>query len=201
MIVEIGQFLYRLRGFLPLPGLVLVFLCASPSPLSFLFGTALAFTGEAGRCWALRVIGPKSRAERRTRASRLVREGPYSLVRNPLYLANLVIIAGFLLAANRWVLLAILPLLFLYYFFVAKAEEQFLLQTFPEKAPAYLREVGFFLPRLRRPLPAREKFPFLAWALPEVSTLVAMELSLGLVGLKLFWDLFVLWPAGDLVIP
>ncbi len=181
-----GRFLYTFRGFIPLPVFAAAFLAAAPHPASFLAGTAAAAAGEAIRLWALTYIGPKSRAERKTRASRLIREGPYSIVRNPLYVANMIMIAGVLLAANRPWLFALCPALVAYYFLVAKAEEGFLRIAFPAEADSYIREVGAFIPALRKPAPAAERFPLSECIFPEINTIAAAEACLCAVGIKLF---------------
>jgi protein-S-isoprenylcysteine O-methyltransferase Ste14 len=190
-----GRVLYTFRGFIPAPAMVAVLLWARPTELSFLAGTALAVLGEAGRLWALTYIGPKSRAEEKRRADRLITEGPYSLTRNPLYVANLTIAAGVLLASNRWILLLAVPLGIVYYTLVAMAEEEFLLETFPEEGPAYYRAVPRFFPRLRRPTSSETRFSVLECLTPEMSTLIAAELALILIGMRLYVGYFAL--GGD----
>jgi len=201
MFSRIGIFFYTYRGFLPVPLFGLVFLAAQPKALSFLVGFALAAAGEGGRVWALTYIGPKSRAERKTRASRLIREGPFSLVRNPLYVANMMITLGILLAANRLVLLAFVPVMVVFYILVVRAEQHFLKDAFPSEAESYFREVRAFIPAIRRPVAAQESFSLGECLLPELSTMTAMELCLGVVGLKLFLDLPVLLDFGDRIFP
>jgi protein-S-isoprenylcysteine O-methyltransferase Ste14 len=163
-----------------------VILWGRPSEVSFLAGIAVAALGEAGRFWALTYIGPKSRAEGKRRADRLIAEGPYSLTRNPLYVANLTIAAGLLLASNRWVLLGFVPLGFVYYTLVALAEEEFLIGAFPEQWKSYHASVPRFLPRIARPTPSPVRFPLRECFVPELSTLIAAELGLVLIGSKLF---------------
>jgi protein-S-isoprenylcysteine O-methyltransferase Ste14 len=187
---RIGRFLYTFRGLLPAPVLLAVILWGRPSDVSFLAGIAVAALGEAGRFWALTYIGPKSRAEGKRRADRLIAEGPYSLTRNPLYVANLAIAAGLLLAANRWVLLGFVPLGFVYYYLVALAEEEFLIGAFPGEWESFRASVPRFLPRLAWPKPAPVRFPLRECFIPELSTLIAAELGLVLIGLKLFIGFF-----------
>ncbi|MHC5080485.1 MAG: methyltransferase family protein [Planctomycetota bacterium] len=183
---RIGRGLYMFRGLIPIPLMAVVVLYARPSEIAFLAGVAVALLGETGRLWALTYIGPKSRAEGKRRADRLITEGPYALTRNPLYVANLTIAAGVLIAANRWILLFAIPLGFLYYTLVAMAEEEFLQSAFPSQWPAYARQVPRFFPRVRRPDAATERFRLSECLTPELSTIIAAEVALGLIGLKIF---------------
>lgn len=183
---HLGKMLYTFRGVLPVPAFLLLLLVAAPSEVSFLAGILVAGVGEAGRLWALTYIGPKSRAEGKRRADRLIMEGPYSLTRNPLYVANLTIAAGLLLAANRWVLLLAVPLGVVYYYLVALAEEEFLAQEFPEQFARFRATVPRFFPRFRAPPPADTRFRLAEVFTPEISTLLAAELVLVLMGLELY---------------
>lgn len=198
---RIGKVLYMFRGVIPVPAAALVVLWARPSEISLLAGAALAALGEAGRLWALTYIGPKSRAEGKRRADRLITEGPYSLTRNPLYVANLTIAAGILLAANRWVLLLAVPLGVVYYTLVAMAEEEFLMKEFPDQWESFVRSIPRFLPRLRRPLPAAVRFRVAEILTPELSTLIAAEVILCLVGLRLYASFFALGGTEFLLFP
>jgi hypothetical protein len=112
------------------------------------------------------------------------------LTRNPLYVANLTIAAGILLASNRWPLLGAVPLGFAYYTLVAIAEEDFLKNAFPDRWQDYFCAVPRFLPRLRKPLPTETRFRILECITPEMSTIIAFELALGLIGLRLYMDYF-----------
>ncbi|MHC4779060.1 MAG: methyltransferase family protein [Planctomycetota bacterium] len=183
---KVGRVLYTFRGYIPVPAVIAVVLWARPTPLSFLVGLVVAALGEVGRLWPLTYIGPKSRAEGKRRADRLIMEGPYSLTRNPLYVANLTIAAGVLLASNRWILLLAVPLGFVYYTLVILAEEEFLHAEYGQAFEEFRRSVPRFIPRLRRPTPAEVRFGILTCITPEMSTIIAAEVALGLIGLKLF---------------
>jgi protein-S-isoprenylcysteine O-methyltransferase Ste14 len=86
---------------------------------------------------------------RRVYAEDLVTEGVYAHVRNPMYVGNLLIVAGVAIAANSWptILLGIPLALFMYVCIVA-AEEQYLLGRFGEAFKAYCRDVPRWLPRM-----------------------------------------------------
>ncbi len=64
---------------------------------------------------------------------RLAESGPYAYVRNPLYLGTLLVAAGLVIAAQRWILAVIFGAVFvLVYLPVIELEEQHLRELFPE---------------------------------------------------------------------
>ena len=85
---------------------------------------------------------------RRVYAEDLVTEGVYAHVRNPMYVGNLLIVAGVAIAANSWptILLGSALAVFMYICIVA-AEEEYLLGRFGEAFKAYCRDVPRWLPR------------------------------------------------------
>ena len=105
-------------------------------------GVLIAALGEALRLWASGTVDKNAR---------LVREGPYALTRNPLYLGSLFLGFGFALATGRVFLVGVVLLLFLtVYVPVMKREAAHLQEAFPDAYPAYAREVPLFWPRLPR---------------------------------------------------
>ena len=112
-----------------------------------LLGIAMAALGHLIRVVALRSIGPSSRTTVVCTDS-LITDGPYSVVRNPLYLGNWLIASGLVLIAHlRWLLL-IGPLgSALLYYLVVLHEEKSLRQKFGETYSAYCRAVPRFWPR------------------------------------------------------
>ena len=73
-----------------LGGVLFLFLAQPRLRLLFLAGFLIALLGEAVRLWAAGTI--KKNKE-------LAREGPYALVRHPLYLGSFLIVAGLTLAS------------------------------------------------------------------------------------------------------
>ena len=91
-------------------GLVLVLICAwyaAPGEGRFAVGMILAVLGQLWRIYAAGVIY-KNR--------KLATTGAYSLVRHPLYLGNLMILAGFVLAAGHWIVAAVAVAFVLFYY-------------------------------------------------------------------------------------
>jgi len=113
---------------------------------SVLFALAVFCVGVAafGRLWcSLYVAGYKD--------LQLVRQGPYSITRNPLYFFSFIGIIGIGLATETITVPAILAVFFLiYYPFVIKKEEVKLARLFPDQFPAYCRTVPRFFPKTFR---------------------------------------------------
>jgi protein-S-isoprenylcysteine O-methyltransferase Ste14 len=117
-------------------------------------GIALAFVGEALRFYTLGWAPEGTSGQGyELEAAQLNTRGPYAYVRNPLYLGNLGICAGLLMIANdAWIYAAGLSFFFLEYFFIIRAEEQFL-------RGKYGREYEQYASRVRRWVPRRPQLP------------------------------------------
>ncbi|MBC7944900.1 MAG: isoprenylcysteine carboxylmethyltransferase family protein [Burkholderiales bacterium] len=147
MLIAIGNALFRWRNTLFPFACALVFL---PGPRVFAdsidalaAGAAIAFLGQLVRIMTigLRYIIRGGR-NRRVYAEDLVTEGLYAHTRNPMYIGNLLILAGVALASNSWVCLAIaVPLFVFVYVAIVAAEENFLRGKFGTPFDAYRRDV------------------------------------------------------------
>jgi len=81
----------------------------------------------------------------------LVRTGPYAIVRNPLYIGNILIATGLSILSE---LIWLVPFLFLYFFllnhFVVLYEEKRLLSKWGDEYQTYLDEVPRWMPRVKQ---------------------------------------------------
>lgn len=120
--------------------LVIAFAClAKPKPASLAAGIPVSLLGLWLRAWA---------AGHLAKNMSLADTGPYAHVRNPLYLGTLLVAAGLVIAARRWVLAAIFGAIFLLvYLPVIELEQQHLRNLFPEYE-AYARRVPAIIPAL-----------------------------------------------------
>jgi protein-S-isoprenylcysteine O-methyltransferase Ste14 len=109
---------------------------ADPVTLAGLCGVLF---GLALRSWAAGFL---------IKNSELTTDGPYAIVRNPLYLGSFLMVAGFCLLVNDprniWVLSAALALL---YVPKVRSEERLLASVFPDQWPQYAARTPRFLPR------------------------------------------------------
>lgn len=148
-----SQKYFRYRGWIPLP-LYLALLAPWPSPwrssrwmLWWGVGLGVVAIGSMFRLWSIRHIGRSART--RTEKTRpLVISGPYAIMRNPLYVANILIAGGFALCACLPVYAAALVvLLFIHYHIVALCEEKGLHDRVGWEYEAYRGKVPRWFPR------------------------------------------------------
>jgi protein-S-isoprenylcysteine O-methyltransferase Ste14 len=113
-------------------------------------GVGVALGGHLVRVWALSYIGSISRTIK-LKADRLVQEGPYALVRHPLYLGNWLIAFGLFIICRDAFLLAVGPLFVLgWYLKISAEEEKFLKERFGAEFEEYKRTVPRLFPSVRR---------------------------------------------------
>lgn len=110
-------------------------------------GIALTAAGEVIRIWAVHHIGTISRT-RSDRVGPLIDDGPFAVVRNPLYLGNIVLWIGFVVAAKLvWLAPLMTLLLGLEYHAIVRWEEELLEERLGDAYRAYARRVPRWLPR------------------------------------------------------
>ncbi len=126
---------------------------AQPTTGSLMAGALLALLGEGVRLWAIGYTGEPTRSQELD-APKLVTTGPYGLVRNPLYLGNLLNGMAVATAAvggldhARAALLwggAAAFLLFVYHNIIA-LEQEFLAEQFGDSYQLYCQAVPSLLP-------------------------------------------------------
>jgi protein-S-isoprenylcysteine O-methyltransferase Ste14 len=158
---RVGRFLFKHRGVLPVPLILLLFLLGDPRPWSWAVGLPLVLLGEALRFWGVGHAGGATRA-RDLRAHALCTRGPFAHVRNPLYLGNTLMALGTATVGGVWFLMAAQPFLYtVYYYLIIRYEEPFLVREFGADYACYRREVRRFIPRLK-PYPVRSGRDFSA---------------------------------------
>ena len=188
---RLGGWLFAKRTALPLP--IVVALLALPTQqlpdYLILLGLAIATCGELLRMWAVRQIGVISRT-RSDRLGPLITSGPFGYVRNPLYLGNIMLWAGFTLAFRIvWLLPLVLLFLGLTYHAIVQWEERLLIERRGEEYRRYMASVPRWLPRLS-PMRGARIEPEFSWGetvFSERGTLMTIALGYFLVALKA-WD-------------
>ena len=148
--MDLRGFLFRVRGVTPVPFIVAALAAAQFHPQRVALGALLAVAGEMLRLSSLRYAGGATRT-RQVGAPALVTDGPYAVVRNPLYLANILIYIGYALASGA--LFPYLPVAGVIYFsfqygMIISLEEQTLRGLFGAEFREYCREVPRLCPRL-----------------------------------------------------
>jgi protein-S-isoprenylcysteine O-methyltransferase Ste14 len=159
-LVRIGSFLFRYRSYLPILFLVIII----PGMLQF---TYLGGSRQSNYIWAFCCLavslfgllirgyvvgcaakGTSGRNTGRQRADELNTTGFYSLVRNPLYLANFIIGFGITLYPRQWWISVIYILAFwLYYERIVLAEEYYLFTKFGIIYQEYAAKTPVLIPK------------------------------------------------------
>ncbi len=180
--MDIRQFFFQYRSFTPIPLILLLFYLAQPKIYPFVFGLLLALVGEGLRWWAVAHAGGETRT-RQVGAGELVTSGPFAHVRNPLYLANLFIIPGFVLMAGGglpWMLGVGWAFWAVQYSLIISLEEETLDKLFGDTYRRYRNKVPRFLPLLKGQTPeGRTTLPLRKVLRSERSTLLGLLLLTG----------------------
>lgn len=145
-----GRWVFRNRGIIAhLPLLIALFYKRQETvslPLSWGIGLALLFAGMALRIWAQSYIHHRLKMP-----LALTTSGPYQLVRNPLYIGNILICTSAMFFAK---LPSVAPFVFVWcfavYSIVVRYEESWLAELYGAPAKRYLQEVPRWFPRLGR---------------------------------------------------
>jgi protein-S-isoprenylcysteine O-methyltransferase Ste14 len=191
--IKFGEWLFRWRTAIPLPfALTLLLLRVGEAPFSWTLvgaGAVLTGGGEAIRLAAVHHIGVISRT-RSTRLGPLITSGPFAIVRNPLYLGNVLLWTGFAVTARLvWAAPVVAALLLLEYHFIVGWEEALLEARYGASYREYAGTVPRWLPSLRNataPHPARERAAY-SWRetfFSERGTLIAIAAGYVLLWLK-----------------
>jgi protein-S-isoprenylcysteine O-methyltransferase Ste14 len=157
-----GRRLFRLRSFMPfivLPGLYFALLQMAHFELRFgegaedlwlLFCVCMSGLGLLLRCLTVGYVpsGTSGRSRGAPSAAALNTLGMYSIVRNPLYLANGIMWLGVALATTSpWFVALIVLFYWLYIERVIAAEEGFLAERFGTDFQRWVARTPCFLPR------------------------------------------------------
>ena len=144
----LGEMLFRYRDYTPIPLILLLLIFGDPSVPSATFGTLCLVVGELFRLYTVGFIGGVSRTRSQSLGASLVTEGPFSYVRNPLYVGNFILVLGFSIYGGVfWVgLLAVAGFAWQYHHIV-KFEEELLEREFGDPYRSYRERVPAWLPK------------------------------------------------------
>jgi protein-S-isoprenylcysteine O-methyltransferase Ste14 len=190
-ITSLGGWLFTQRSWLPLPiAAALLLIPAGPainvSTRLLWAGVLIVAAGETLRLWAVHHIGVISRT-RSDRLGPLVATGPFSLVRNPLYVGNILLWVGFAVSARLlWIAPLVALLLALQYHAIVRWEERLLESRLGEAYRLYAARVSRWIPSLRAPaqLATDARFSWRETLFSERGTLIAIGLGYLLLWVK-----------------
>ena len=149
--MDIRNFFFKSRSYTPIPILLMMLYFARPNSPYFFLGIVLIVIGEIIRLRSVSFAGGETRTMN-VGASSICKSGPYSIVRNPLYIGNVMIYVGFAFVAGS-VYVVIISLITLVYFLIQYSliislEEEALEKKFGDEYIAYKKLVPSILPRI-----------------------------------------------------
>lgn len=145
---RIGAVLFRNRGWLPVPFLLVPLLAPGDmSVRSWMAGAVLIVLGELVRIAGVAAAGTVTRRRSRD-VQRLVTYGIFGWVRNPLYVGNFLIWLGFGVGSAVWWFLPVAVVLFaVEYTFIVRYEEGVLESIFGQEYLDYKARTPRWFPR------------------------------------------------------
>lgn len=131
---------HQLRRIPLFVGAILLVVFARPNPTGIVVGLILIFLGELIRIWA---------AGHLQKNEVLTVSGPYSYVKNPLYIGSILITAGFCILADNIYLLAAAMFMFCFHYipYKKRVEGDRLKRLFGKAYEDYDEQVPEYLPR------------------------------------------------------
>jgi len=158
--VEWGEKLFQWRDFTPVALVLLLLLLNEASVFSATLGVVLIAFGEIFRIYAVSFIGGVSRTRSSSTGQRLITDGPFGWVRNPLYVGNFFITLGLAVFGGvTWFVILVIALFAFQYYCIVRYEEKLLTKKFGEEYQHYLDTVPAWIP-IRVP-------PLADWQWPE----------------------------------
>jgi len=150
--VDIRQVFFKYRSYTPIPLVILALIFAKPTGTTFWSGLCVMLCGEAIRFWGVAYAGSTTRTTTTAGGDRLITDGPFAYVRNPLYVGNFFLSAGYLIMSWAWMPWMIgiyLPLFAFQYGMIVHLEEAYLAERFHSLYEEYQKQVNRWIPRVR----------------------------------------------------
>jgi protein-S-isoprenylcysteine O-methyltransferase Ste14 len=169
--------------------------------LIFAFGALLLTVAAFLRTWGTSYLQADVMRDSHLHTERLLADGPYRRVRNPLYLGNIFMAIGVGLMASRIGFLILLLAMTVFVFRLLLREESELLRDQGESYRSYCAAVPRLLPSLTPRVPAAGNAPH--WANGFRAELLYWLLALAMwvfaitLNLKIFWGIFAVAMAAS----
>ncbi len=157
--VKIGDVLFKYRSFTPIPLIIIVLVFFKPGNygdianiLITLAGILISIIGELIRIMSVgfSYFGTSGR-ENYLRAENLNISGIYSIVRNPLYIGNVLMFSGLLIVyLNIYALGLFVFFLLIQYHFIIKSEENYLKGMYKDEYANYCKNTKSIFPKFSK---------------------------------------------------
>ena len=153
--VELGEKLFHWGAYTAVPALMLQLIFSNPTARSATVGTLLIICGAMMRVYTSAFM--TAEAQDSVGSDYLITTGPFALIRNPHYLANLVITFGAIFYAKSiFIGFPLAGFFLVQYYCITKYEEKTLLAKFGDEYQRYMERVPAWIPLN---MPVIEDFP------------------------------------------
>lgn len=159
---------------------------ATGSAAAIVLGALIAAVGMIFRIWGAAYLGYNTVHHAEKQAGRVMADGPYRYVRNPLYLGSWFMFAAMALLMPPTGAVFAMVLLTVFLLRLILSEEAFLSAELGEPYREYLRTTPRLIPRVRGALPAAGNKP--QWGIAAVSELNAIGVFITLAALSWSYD-------------
>ncbi len=178
-LLEIGENLFQWRNYTIIPAMMILLLFNSTTPRSATIGTLLIVLGMIARIYTVAFMSDDTQDS--PGSDQLITSGPFALVRNPLYISNILITLGVVFYSGVVILGTLILGFFVFqYHCITKYEESSLLAKFGDEYQRYMDRVPAWVPLK---VPIADDFP----VPPSISAaVVAEKRSIAMVGVILF---------------
>ncbi len=160
--MDIRNLFFKSRSYTPIPILLMMLYYARPNSPYFIIGIVLIVIGEIIRLRSVSFAGGETRTMN-VGASSICKSGPYSIVRNPLYIGNVMIYVGFAFVAGSVYVVTISLITLLYflvqYSLIISLEEEALEKKFGDEYITYKKLVPSILPKINNTFRNYETIP------------------------------------------
>ena len=145
---RVGAVLFRHRGWLPVPFLLVPLLAhGNADAMNWILGFVFIVLGEVIRLAGVAAAGTVTRRRSRT-VQRLVTYGIFAWMRNPLYVGNLLIWLGFIVISGVFWFIPVASILFaIEYTLIVRYEEGVLESIFGDEYLQYKSRTSRWFPR------------------------------------------------------
>ena len=191
---KLGNIFFRWRSYIPLLLIPILFLKLKNLQIVFsnhhielvyqLICVFVSFLGEFVRIITIGYVpsGTSGRNTKAQRATTLNMTGTYSVMRNPLYLGNYLIILGISLFSRSWEIVVLNSILFaMFYVPIILVEENFLLGKFGDSYREYVAKAPCFFPRFSLWNPSNTEWSGKMVIRREHNSIFAIGLSFALI--------------------
>jgi protein-S-isoprenylcysteine O-methyltransferase Ste14 len=145
--------LFALRSYTPIPFLLAMIIFAQPTAMTMAIGFIVAAVGECIRFWGVVYAGSLTRVTGSVGAPEVIVAGPFSHVRNPLYVGNVLTYVGIGIMSNAlfpWLILVAIVWFGFQYYQIVMLEESYLEKEFGAVYLEFKSRVPRFIPSLSK---------------------------------------------------